>query len=76
MIEILFSSCEVRKPSKKYMIGTRDSSVTTCATSARSCASCTDAAASIAKPVMRALITSEWSPKIDSAWVASARAAT
>ena len=30
----------------------------------------------MAKPVMRALMTSEWSPKIDSAWVATARAAT
>ena len=29
----------------------------------------------MAKPVVRAAITSEWSPKIDSAWVASARAA-
>ena len=28
------------------------------------------------KPVPRALITSEWSPKIDSAWVAIERAAT
>ncbi len=59
MTAILFSSWEVRKPSKKKMTGTRDSSVAACAINARSCASCTDAAASIAKPVIRALITSE-----------------
>ena len=47
-----------------------------CATSARSCASCTELEQSIAQPVMRAAITSEWSPKIDSACVANARAAT
>ena len=57
--EILFSSCDVRNPSKKNITGTRASSVAACATSARSCASCTEAAASIAKPTMRALITSE-----------------
>ena len=73
---ILFSSCDVRNPSKKNSTGTRDSSVATCATSARSCASCTDDAASIAKPTMRALITSEWSPKMDRACVAIALAAT
>ena len=32
--------------------------------------------ASIAQPVVRACITSLWSPKIDSAWVATVRAAT
>ena len=46
------------------------------ATSARSCASCTDAEQSMANPVGRAAITSEWSPKIESACVATARAAT
>ncbi len=45
-------------------------------TSAKSCASCTDPAASIAQPVARACITSLWSPKIDRAWVAIVRAAT
>src|SRR5262249_8432998 len=45
-------------------------------TRARSCASCTEEAASMANPVIRALMTSEWSPKIDSAWVATDRAAT
>ncbi len=73
---IVFSSCEVRKPSKKCTNGTRDSSVAACATAARSCASCTDAEHSRAKPVWRAAITSEWSPKIESPWAASERAAT
>ena len=68
-------SCEVRKPSKKCRNGMRDASVAACAISAPSCASCTEADDSKAKPVVRAAITSEWSPKIDSAWVASARAA-
>ena len=36
----------------------RDSSVAACAMSAKSCASCTLAAQSIAKPVPRAAITS------------------
>ena len=45
------TSCEVRKPSKKWMNGTRDSSVAACAISAKSCASWTDADASIAQPV-------------------------
>ena len=69
-------SCEVRKPSKKCRNGTRDRSVAACAISARSCASCTEPEDSRAKPVVRVAITSEWSPKIDSACVASARAAT
>ncbi len=43
---------------------------------AKSCASCTEPEASSAKPVWRAAMTSEWSPKIDSAWVATVRAAT
>ena len=73
---IVFSSCEVRKPSKKCRNGTRDLSVVACATSAKSLASCTEAEHSRAKPVWRTCITSEWSPKIESAWVASARAAT
>jgi len=30
----------------------------------------------MAQPVVRQAITSEWSPKIDSAWVASVRAVT
>ena len=70
------TSCDVRKPSKKCRNGTRDRSVAAWATSAKSCASWTDPAASIAQPVVRACITSLWSPKIDSAWVAMVRAAT
>ena len=72
----MFSSCEVRNPSKKCTNGTRVRSVAACATSAMSCASCTDADASRAKPVWRTAITSEWSPKIDSPCAASDRAAT
>ena len=66
----------MRKPSKKWRNGTRASSVAACATSARSWASWTEDEQSSAKPVDRAAITSEWSPKIESAWVAIARAAT
>jgi hypothetical protein len=73
---ILSISCDVRKPSKKCRNGTRVRSVAACATSAKSWASCTELAASIAHPVVRAAITSLWSPKIDSAWVATERAAT
>ncbi len=72
----MLSSWEVRNPSKKCTNGTRVRSVAACATSARSCASCTDAAASKAKPVWRTAITSEWSPKIDSPCAAIERAAT
>ncbi len=43
---------------------------------AKSCASCTDPEESRAKPVCRHAMTSEWSPKIDSAWVAIVRADT
>src|SRR5665213_3235443 len=62
---MVFNSCEVRNPSKKCTKGTRVRSVAACATSARSCASWTEAEASIAKPVCRIAITSEWSPKMD-----------
>ncbi len=54
----------------------RDSSVAACAMAAKSCASWTEPEASSAKPVCRQAMTSEWSPKIDSAWVARVRAAT
>ena len=54
----------------------RERSVATWATSARSWASCTEAAASMAQPVERAAMTSLWSPKIESAWVATVRAET
>ncbi len=39
-------------------------------------ASCGELEASIVQPVERAAMTSEWSPKIDRAWVATVRAAT
>ena len=66
----------MRNPSKKCTNGTRVDSVAACATSAMSCASCTDAEASSANPVWRTAITSEWSPKIDRPCAASDRAAT
>lgn len=56
--------------------GTRDRSVAACATRAKSWASWRPAAASTAHPVDRACITSEWSPKMDRAWVPIVRAAT
>ena len=70
------TSCEVRKPSKKCRNGIRASRVAACATRARSTASWTEPEQSRAQPVARAAITSEWSPKMDRAWVATARAAT
>jgi hypothetical protein len=73
---ILATSCEVRKPSKKCRNGTRASSVAAWAIAAMSCASWTEAEHSMAQPVVRAAMTSLWSPKIDSAWVATVRAAT
>ncbi len=73
---IFATSWEVRKPSKKCRKGTRLSSVAACATRARSWASCTEPDANIAKPTWRQAMTSEWSPKIESAWVATVRAAT
>jgi hypothetical protein len=72
----LLISCEVRKPSKKWMNGTRAASVAAWAISARSCASCTELEQSWAKPVARVAMTSEWSPKIESACAAIERAAT
>ena len=70
------SSCEVRKPSKKCRKGTREVRVAECATRARSWASWTVAEESIAQPAERTAITSEWSPKMERAWVATLRAAT
>ena len=58
------------------MKGTRDSRVAAWATAAMSCASWTEFEASMAKPVWRQAMTSEWSPKMERAWVASARAVT
>jgi len=54
----------------------RERSVAACAIRAQSWASCTVVAPSMAHPVPRHSMTSEWSPKIDNAWVARARAAT
>ena len=71
---IFDTSCDVRNPSKKCRKGIRLSSVAACAISAKSIASCTLAELSMAKPVVRASMTSLWSPKIDSACVASVRA--
>ena len=73
---MLSISCEVRNPSKKWRKGTRARSVAMWAMSARSWASCTEAEASIAHPVVRACITSLWSPKMESACVATVRAET
>ena len=69
-------SWEVRKPSKKWRNGTRDGNVAACEIAAKSCASWTEPEASRANPVWRAAMTSEWSPKIESACVATVRAAT
>ena len=52
----------VRNPSKKWRNGTRVSRVVACATAAKSAASCTLLAQRSAKPVVRAAITSLWSP--------------
>ena len=54
----------------------RVSSEAACAISARSMASCTEFEQSMAHPVVRQNITSEWSPKIESACVARVRAVT
>ncbi len=69
-------SWEVRKPSKKWRKGTRVRRLAAWETAAKSWASWTELAHSIAKPVVRAAITSLWSPKIESAWVAMDLAAT
>ncbi len=71
----LATSCEVRKPSKKWRKGRRDSRVAAWAISAMSMTSCTELEESMPKPVERAAITSLWSPKIERACAASARAA-
>ncbi len=73
---IVVSSWLVRKPSKKCRNGTRVVSVVAWATAAKSAASWTLLAHSIANPVVRAAMTSLWSPKMLSAWVAMVRAAT
>ena len=52
------------------------SRVARCEATARSMVSCTEAAATRAKPVLRTDMTSEWSPKMESDWQASERAET
>ena len=47
-----------------------------CATRARSITSCTEAEASRENPVCRTALMSEWSPNMESAWVATERAET
>ena len=54
----------------------RDFSVAACPMHAMSCASWTDEEARSASPFGRQDMTSEWSPKIESACVASVLAAT
>ncbi len=58
------------------MNGTRARRVAEWAMRAMSIASCTELEQSRAKPVLRVAITSLWSPKMDSPWAASERAAT
>ena len=72
----MFSSWLVRKPSKKCTKGTRAFKVAACAIKAISMASCGLSEHSMAQPVWRTDMTSEWSPKMDSAVVAMARADT
>lgn len=72
----LLISCEVRKPSKKFMKGTEVFSVAMWLTSAMSIVCCTLLPARIANPVCRVAITSVWSPKMHSACLVIARAAT
>jgi hypothetical protein len=53
----------------------RDAMLAACAMSAMSITSCTELEDNMPNPVERAAMTSLWSPKIESAWVASDRAA-
>ena len=76
IISYVLTSWEVLKPSKKWINGTRLSSVAEWAMRAISWASCALLEQSIAKPVWRHAITSVWSPKIERPWLASARAET
>ncbi len=73
---IFCTSCEERKPSKKCRNGRRASSVAEWQMSDRSMTSWMLPDAIIAQPQERVAMTSEWSPKIDSACTASARADT
>jgi hypothetical protein len=71
---ILATSCEVRKPSKKWRNGTRPSAWPRGRSRHVVRFLHRDWRASRSRSAHA--ITSEWSPKIDSAWVASVRAAT
>ena len=76
IISILETSCDVRKPSKKCTNGSRERHAAICEISAKSIVSCTEAAASMPQPVERQAMTSLWSPKMESACVATVRAVT
>src|SRR5690554_6747589 len=76
MTSIFWYSWEVLKPSKKWRKGTLLLMAARCATRARSITSWTEPEDSMAKPVCLAAITSEWSPKMDRAWVATVQAET
>ena len=58
MTSIFWISWEVRKPSKKWTKGTLDSMAERWATRAMSMHSCTEPAATMAKPVWRQAMTS------------------
>ena len=73
---IFWISWEVRKPSKKLIKGTRPLMAARWATAPRSMTSWGLDSHSMAKPVWRQAMTSEWSPKMFSAWVATVRADT
>ena len=70
-----FSSCDVLNPSNIFKKGILECNVAEVAIIAISCASCALFPNNIANPVPLTAITSLWSPKIDSACVAKARAA-
>jgi len=73
---IFCTSWDVRNPSKKWMKGTRARKVAAWAIRAKSITSWTLLEQSMAQPVERQDMTSEWSPKMESAWAAIARAET
>ena len=76
MTSTFWISWEVRKPSKKLMNGREPLIAAKWATPPRSMTSWTLDSAKRQQPVARADITSWWSPKMFSAWLAKARAAT
>ncbi len=66
----------MRNPSKKCRKGTRPRMADRWATAAMSMHSCTLEEDSMANPVWRQAITSEWSPKMEKPEVPTVRAAT